>query len=152
MHSNDTTISGPRVHHLHIQQKINIIRSTKVVFFAGLSSWVVHLFVHPLFYWHHVLKTWHTVLPNHIRDGKHTQGFKWQSDPCVQHPFWPFIKFAFTDLFCFTFSWFAVLVDPFGLTAMLMRQLKFLALASLTEDQFCRLASGGRSQHSLLPA
>lgn len=35
-------------HHLHIQQKINIIRSTKVVFFAGLSSWVVHLFVHPV--------------------------------------------------------------------------------------------------------
>lgn len=83
---------------------------------------------------------------------------EWKTYPRLEttircnHPLWPFIKFAFTDLCCFTSAWFAVMVDPFGLTAMLMRQLKFFALASLRGDQFCPLASGGRSQHSLFPA
>lgn len=54
-----------------------------------------------------------------------------------------FIKLADPDL-CFLLSTF-FMVYSFGMRALLMRQLKFLALASLRGDQFRRLAAGSTS-------
>lgn len=115
-------------------------------------AYTVH-FCHPFAFLGSCLKHLEHNTPKLHQRWKTHPGLEMTHPPVL--PFCPLIKFhrfAFTDLCCFTFAPFAILVDLLELTAMLMRQLKFLALAGLRGDQFCPLASGGGSQHSLLPA
>lgn len=138
---------------------LSITFSTKDKYFnicsgsIGLHcAYTVH-FCHPFAFLGSCLKHLEHNTPKLHQRWKTHPGLE-MTHPRVQ-PFCPLIKFhrfAFTDLCCFTFAPFAILVDLLELTAMLMRQLKFLALAGLRGDQFCLLASGGGSQHSLLPA
>lgn len=132
----------------HPQQNINIFSSTKLVFISALSLYCAFCVQLPVFLVSCFKNTAHSV-PRFNQGCETYPRFEMTSRSlCATSP----LVFHQVCMHRFMLYGLPSWLTPFGLTAMLMRQLKFLALASLRGDQFRPLASGGRSLHSLLPA